>query len=361
LVITDRVGRDIEALEVLDELSREFAIAVRATRHRMNIRDDHPGRWAGGNYTSAQTARNDGLVKLSEADAVLALEHAVPWIPARERPGADAWVGFAGVDPAALQVPLYEFPSDLRLTADPAQFLRSLLERMRSLRTAADADRIERRWVAFEEFAATRLEARDAPMVPGGDIDERLLSRAMAEILEPDDALTWEMTETSSIPRTRPDTIFESGGSSLGWSVAAGMGIRMADRGRFVASLVGDGAYQFGSPSIVLWAQTRYDVPVLTVVANNRGYRTGTVRLREDYPDGAAVRMSDYSGGVFDPPADFAAEAEAAGGFGARVTEPGRLVDTLKAARHAVEREGRPAVVDVWLPPLAPEHRPPQG
>jgi acetolactate synthase-1/2/3 large subunit len=184
-------------------------------------------------------------------------------------------------------------------------------------------------------------------------MDEDHLGRAMAEVLEPEDVLTWEMTDTSRIPRTRPDTIFESGGSSLGWAVAAGMGIRFADAGRFVAALVGDGAYQFGSPSILLWAQTRYAVPLLTVVANNRGYRTGTVRLREDYPDGSAVRMRDYSGGTFDPPPDFAAESRAAGGFGARVDDPAELVPTLLQARHAVESEGRPAVVDVWLPPLA--------
>jgi acetolactate synthase-1/2/3 large subunit len=354
LLITDRVGRDHRALQALDELAREFAVAVRATRHRMNLRDDHPSTWAGGTYTSAGTARNDGVVKLGEADAVLVVEHLVPWIPARERPPSDGWVAFAGTDPAALTVPLYEFESDLRILADPAEFLQTLVERMRSLRTARHIDRIRQRWASFEERAAERMAERDAAIATGRTIDEDLLGRAMADVLEPEDALTWEMTETTRIPRTRPDTLFESGGSSLGWSVAAGMGIRMADRGRFVASLVGDGAYQFGSPSILLWAQTRYDVPLLTVIANNRGYRTGTVRLREDYPDGAAVRMNDYSGGTIDPPPDFARQAEAAGGFGARVTEPADLQETLRKARSAVERDGRPALVDVWLPPLAP-------
>ncbi|HZD16748.1 MAG TPA: thiamine pyrophosphate-dependent enzyme, partial [Actinomycetota bacterium] len=214
------------------------------------------------------------------------------------------------------------------------------------------ASRIRERWAAFEDRAS---EARGG--AGGTELGAAVLGRAMAEVLGPDDALTWEMTETMDIPRTRPDTLFESGGSSLGWAVAAGMGIRMADRGRFVASLCGDGAYQFGSPSILLWAQGRYDVPLLTVIANNRGYRTGTVRLREDYPDGAAVSMNDYSGGTFDPPPDFAAQAEAAGGFGAKVTEPGELVEILKKARLAVERDGRPAVVDVWLPPLVPPAR----
>lgn len=353
LLVTDRVGRDPRAVALLEELAREFAIAVRATRHRMNLSDDHPSRWAGGSYTSAQTARDDGALSLASADAILVVDQLVPWIPVREGPAPGAWVAFAGHDPAALNVPLYEYRADLRVVADPADLLEALLEEMRSRRRPADAERIARRWASFEEHAARGAKERDAEIRPSGEIDENVLARAMAQTLEPEDVLTWEMTETTPIPRTRPDTLFESGGSSLGWSVAAGMGIRLADRGRFVASLVGDGAYQFGSPSILLWAQGRYDVPILTVVANNRGYRTGTVRLREDYPDGAAVQANDYSGGTFDPPPDFAAEARAAGGFGERVDDPERLVSALLEGRRAVERDGCPAVVDVWLPPLA--------
>jgi acetolactate synthase-1/2/3 large subunit len=353
LIVTDRVGRDPRAIETLDELAREFAIAVRATRHRMNLPDDHPSSWAGGTFTSAQTPRDDGIVPLARADAILVLEHLVPWIPARERPRRDAWISTVGNDPAALTVPLYEFPSDVRVTADPADFLGALIERMRSLRTLSLAERIRERWASFETLAARRIAERDSAVPSTGPIDEDALGSAIAQVLEPDDVLTWEMTDTGRIPRTRPDTLFESGGSSLGWSVAAGMGVLFADHGRFVASLVGDGSYQFGSPSILLWAQGRYNVPILTVVANNRGYRTGTVRLREDYPDGSAVRANDYSGGTFDPPPDFAAQARAAGGFGARVHERADLVPTLREARAAVEREGRPAVVDVWLPPLA--------
>jgi acetolactate synthase-1/2/3 large subunit len=352
LMITDRVGRDPRAVEALDELAREFAIAVRATRHRLSITDAHPSSWAGGTFTSAQTAREDGLVPLAQADAIVVLEHLVPWIPARERPSTDAWVATVGMDPGALTVPLHGFASDVRIAADPAEFLLSLGERMRTLRSASSADRIGERWSSFEAFATRRIAERDAPPSATGAIDEEWLGSAMAQVLEPEDVLTWEMTDTWRIPRTRPHTLFESGGSSLGWSVAAGMGVRFADPGRFVASLVGDGAYQFGSPGILLWAQGRYDVPILTVVANNRGYRTGTVRLREDYPDGSAVRAHDYAGGTFDPPPDVAAEARAAGGFGARVDDRADLVPTLRAAREAVERERRPAVVDVWLPSL---------
>lgn len=355
VIITDRAGREHAAIEALDELAREFAIAVRATRHRMNIRDDHPSRWAGGTYNSAGIARNDGLIRLDEADAILVVDHLVPWIPARERPQQGAWIAVVGADPGAVNVPLYEFPAHLRMVADPGLFFAALLERMRSARSSDQETRIHDRWVAFEEEAVRRAAERDRPSGTGS-LDAALLSRAMGQILGPEDALTWELTDTNGVERTLPDTIFDSGGSSLGWAVAAGVGIRMADPGRFVACLSGDGGYMFGSPSILLWAQTQYEAPLLTVIANNRGYRTGTVRLREDYPDGAAVRQGDDSGGAFDPPPDFAAQAEAAGGFGANVTDRGMLLTALREARTAVEHDAVPAVVDVWLPPLAPAH-----
>jgi hypothetical protein len=60
LLITDRVGRDPRAIDALDELARDFAIAVRATRHRMNLSDEHPSSWAGGTFTSAQTPATTG-------------------------------------------------------------------------------------------------------------------------------------------------------------------------------------------------------------------------------------------------------------------------------------------------------------
>jgi len=351
LIVTDRAGRDLRAVQALDDLAREFAIAVRATRHRMNIADDHPSRWAGGTYNSAGIAEADGRIAVADSDAILVLDHLVPWIPARERPGPDAWITVASADPAAVDVPLYEFPADLRIVADPALFLEALLEAMRSLRTPAQRDRMLARWADFEDAAARGLAERDHP--PDlGPLDAGFLSWAMGQILGPEDALTWELTDTNGVARDRPDTIFDSGGSSLGWAVAAGIGIRMADQERFVACLSGDGAYMFGSPDILLWAQGHYDAPLLTVIANNRGYRTGTVRLREDYPDGAAVRQGDYSGGTFDPPPNFAAQAEASGGVGIRVTERGDLLGALAKARSAVQDDGVPAVVDAWLPPL---------
>lgn len=352
LIITDRVGNDPRAVELLAELAREFAIAVRASRHRMNMADDHPSRAGAGDINTAGVAMRDGLIDVTNADAIVVLEQLVPWIPVQEQPGPDTWVMFVGNDPAALGVPIYEFRANERIVADAASFLEALLEEMRVRRTPDAAGRISSRWEAFEQAAHDRRGrlAKWSEATAGGVISEHYLSWAINEILTPEDVLMWELGETNGVERTRPGTLFDSGGSSLGWAVAAGVGLQVADPGRFVACSSGDGAYLFGSPTPLLWAQQRYDAPIMTVITNNRGYRTGTVRVVEDYPDGYAARAGDFTGGTFDPPPDYAAQAQAAGGYGRRVIEAAHLLEALKEARRAVEVDRRPAVVDVWMP-----------
>lgn len=338
LVLTDRVGRDPRAVALLAELAEEFALAVRATRHRMNLPDGHP--------SSAGTA-------LSGADAVLALEHPVPWIPAAERPDPAAFVAVVGEDPAATTIPLYEFAADLRITADPAAFLQALGERMRALRTDAQRHRHAARWASLVDRRA-ELDARRAERIrrdiAAGVPTPATVAAAVNQVVEPDDLFTWELAESDGVSRRRAGTLFDKGGSSLGWAVAAATGARYVDPARPAVCLTGDGSYMFGVSPVLLWTQQHLDAPVLTVICNNRGYRTGTQTVAERYPDGYAVASGDFSGGFFDPPPDFAAEARAAGAFGARVVDLGQLAGTLAEARRATEVDRRPAVVDVWLP-----------
>ena len=57
---------------------------------------------------------------------------------------------------------------------------------------------------------------------------------------------------------------------------------------------------------------------------------------------------SNFEGGYFDPPIDFAKEAEAAGAYGESVRDPAEVRPALQRALRE-PREGRPAVVAIWL------------
>ncbi|MPZ68557.1 MAG: hypothetical protein GEU71_03405 [Actinobacteria bacterium] len=339
LIVTDRIGNDPTAVELLGRICETFAIAVKASRHRMNIPDDHPSRFASWG--------------LREADVVMVLEDHIPWIPAQEEPGAQAWVAAVGSDPAAFEIPIYEFRANERLTADPREFLLQLEEELLRLRKDRDRHSAEQRWMEIQINMRAHQKGEEQALqrdLTSTTITERALSQAVGEILEPDDILTWELARTEDCPRTQPQTLFDSGGSSLGWGVAAAAGALMADRARTAICMTGDGSYSFGSPDSLLWTQLHHDLPVLTVVFNNRGYRTGTVKLVRDYPEGYSAKGADLTGGTFDPPPDYSAEASALGGFGKKVLSRAELMPALIEARDAVVSDRRPAVLDVWLP-----------
>jgi acetolactate synthase I/II/III large subunit len=128
------------------------------------------------------------------------------------------------------------------------------------------------------------------------------------------------------------------------------LGAKFAAPDRDIVAVSGDGFYMFGTPAPALWAAAHYKKPFLIVVYQNRSYTTGTTRLNTAYPDAFAKRQDfDYEGGYFDPPVDFAREAEAAGGYGENVRDPGEIRAALMRGREQIRR-GTPAVISVWLP-----------
>lgn len=336
LILTDRLGNDSAAVGVLAELASEFGIGVRASRHRMSFPDDH---------VSAQ-----GFT-VAEADAILVVDAPVPWIPARERPSASAFVAVAAADPVYRRIPLVEFGADMRLACDAGLMLRALLDGMRSVADdSARARASERNEILRKKAEAARRE-RDrtaaeslADPVPSA----RSLQAALDSVLLPADILCWEIVPTDQISRVAPATLFEKGGSSLGWSPAAALGYKVMNRENTIVALCGDGGYFFSDPMACLWMQLEHKAPVMTVIANNRGYRTGTSAFVGRYPHGQ-VSDADLAGGRIPSAIDLASMTRGNGGFGATVQNTKDMVAVLEDARAATN-DGYPAVVDVWLP-----------
>ncbi|MFI7078561.1 thiamine pyrophosphate-dependent enzyme [Micromonospora sp. NPDC049903] len=329
VVVTDRVGENPRAVQLLAEVADTLGVEVRASRYRVNLPDDNP--W----HTNAP---------LDQFDVVVVLDHPVPWMPAVEQPADDAWIGWVGPDPIESRVPLYELRADARTTADPAAFLAAVLGEVSS----GDADTVRQRrerppGVGTKRHTAGRGAA-------GGVPTPALIAAALDAHLHPDDLLTWEVFDTTAVRRTKPGTLFEKGGSSLGWSVAAATGASIAAGGAHAVAVTGDGSYLFGSPDSCLWLQQQHDAPIVTVVVNNGGYRTGTTTLAAHYPDGLAVAEPTVLGGHLTPSPDFAAHARAQGCHGERVVRAADLAAALDRARAAVQRDRVPAVLDVWVP-----------
>jgi acetolactate synthase-1/2/3 large subunit len=103
----------------------------------------------------------------------------------------------------------------------------------------------------------------------------------------------------------------------------------------------------FGTPAPAIWAAAHHDAPFLMVVYTNRSYTTGTSSVRRTFGADSYAVKGGFQGGYFDPPIDFAKEAEAAGGYGENVTDPGEVAAALRRGLEQV-RAGKPAVISVW-------------
>ena len=300
---------------------------------------------------------NLGLVRLDDADAVLVLEANVPWVPGPAAPPKSAYVAVIDPDPIKQNTPTYEFTADLRLTAGSLGAITALTDAVRATITDADRARISARRKRYDEAHATRLTEleRDAQTrAKKTPIDKLWLSHEIGAFAGEDSIVFDETLPHNQVERylkcSQPGSYIANPASSGGYTPGAAFGAKLAAPDKHVIAVTGDGFYMFSTANAALWAGAHYKAPFTVVVYQNRAYSTGTLQVSSVYPDSYAAKTG-YEGGTFDPPMDFAKEAEAAGAHGENVRDPAEITPALKRAREANGR-GLPAVVSVWVEPL---------
>jgi acetolactate synthase-1/2/3 large subunit len=300
-----------------------------------------------------------GTISLADADFVLVLDADVPWMPGPHAPPSDAYVAVVALDPIKAAFPTYEFTADLRLVADPLRAIEDITAAAQQVVSGSDAPRFAERTRRWSEASRARWSALENAARAGASsqpIDPLWLGYQIGQALEESDIViddTLPASRFSEFVRlARPGSYFANPGTSGGWASGAALGAKFAAPERDVIAVTGDGFYMFGTPGPALWAAAHYKRPFITIVYQNRSYRTGTQRLNTAYPDSYAARSDfDYAGGYFDPPIDFAKEAEAAGAHGETVRDPADIAPAIKRARGQI-RAGIPAVISVWMPKL---------
>ena len=343
VVVVSASGRDPATVPALVALCELLGLAVvdSVQRSYMSFPFRHP-------CFQARSA-------LADADMVLALEAVVPWVPGRDAPGPEAFIASVGRDPIEAGIPTFEFTADLRLPTDCLATVRAVAEAAETLLGDADRERIAARrrqlaqasqaWIAAAEDAAMAQSAT----VP---IDRLWASYRIGKMLD-DNCIVFD--ETLPPNRTRdyfdrsvPGSYFANPGSSGGWATGAALGAKLAAPDRDIVAVSGDGFYMFGTPAPALWSAAHHGAPFLQIVYTNRSYTTGTERIAANYGAGSYAAKAGFEGGYFDPPIDFAKEAEAAGAHGETVRDPAELEAAL-ARGLAQVRAGRPALVSIWL------------
>lgn len=128
----------------------------------------------------------------------------------------------------------------------------------------------------------------------------------------------------------------EYGYSCMGYEIAGGLGVKMADPTREVYVLVGDGSYLMLHTEIVTSLQEGYKLVIILV--DNSGFQCiRTLQMSNGSPSfGNELRYRDEASGLLDGPympIDFAKNAESLGAKAIRAESESALRDALAAAK----------------------------
>ncbi|KEF36987.1 thiamine pyrophosphate-dependent enzyme, possible carboligase or decarboxylase [Schinkia azotoformans MEV2011] len=348
LIVTSYLGRNPEAVGELEKLCNRLAIPVlESVPHTMNFPTDNPMHIG---YQWNVPNQNE---LLAEADFVLVLDSDVPWIPTKNKASDDATIYYIDVDPIKEEMPLWYIPSKRFFKADSQIALQQIYQYLGKKKIVNDA--VEARWNRIKAVHDRQKEERRLLEEPSEDvITPEFLTACVREVIDEDTIVLNEGISSyqaicTHIGPKKPGTMHGSGSGSLGWNGGAAIGAKLANPDKTVVSLTGDGSYLFSNPSVVHWMAKRYDTPFLTVIYNNSGWKSPKLSTLGVHPNGIANEINHF-GVDFDPPADLAKIAEAAGGaYAQTIKNPAELRDALNYGMNLV-KEGRTVVLDVHIP-----------
>jgi acetolactate synthase-1/2/3 large subunit len=352
-------GRDPKSFDVLVELAELVGIGAVETHWRLNFPNRHPLNVTGSDA-------------LEEADCVLfvdtkdmgkptqKLESTTRTITNRVPDGCRVLdLGFGDVGISSWSEDYAEaLPADLRVTADTAIALPLLLELCGKAVAQDDAGRAEQReqrraqlrgkhertWQAWA--AKARAVADQSPVST-----TRLAAEVWEVVKEHDWVLTAGTAAEWALRIWDFDRPHRHPGKQLGTATQIGisLGVALAHKGtgRLVVDLQPDGDLMFDVGA--LWVAAAYELPLLTVMFNNRAYYNDWEHQeRLARQRGTPVERAHIGMAINDPAPDF---AQIAKGFGwwaeGPVDDPEQVRDAVQRAADHVLGAGRPALVDV--------------
>ena len=244
------------------------------------------------------------------------------------------------------------YPLDLALVGDVREGLRDLTDAVESLTTADRRAKIAKprseRLAAMSQEVLRKAAAAAKANAGGSPVHADELGAALARNIDKHAVFVSEnLTGKHGLLKLghREDEVMwlANTGLGLGWGVGAAAGAKLAAPDRDVICSIGDGSVMYSSAGF--WTQARYEIPVLTVVWNNRNYQT--VRHAYHRYKGSMAESDRYTGMYLgDPDIDFVKLAESQGVSGERVESGADLDAAFQRGRRAI-REGRPYILDV--------------
>lgn len=284
LVITGYSGRNHNSVAALIDLANTVkGLKVLDTGGcDMCFPADHRS-WLGMAYGSHPA--------IQTADVIIIVDCDVPWIPTQCRPQESTRIFHIDVDPLKRLMPLAYVPALRRYTVDSHTSLSQIVSYIQSsatLQAELISPDFTARWDTLQSHYLQRIANLDRQCTPGPNntFNTSYLCQQLKHLLPSDtifavEAVTNSILVSDQIRATHPGQWINCGGGGLGWSGGGALGIKLAadamsdsqgdPKKKMVVQIVGDGTFLFSVPSSVYWISHRYQIPVLTIVLNNKG------------------------------------------------------------------------------------------
>jgi benzoylformate decarboxylase len=242
------------------------------------------------------------------------------------------------------------YPARVAILGDPKATLpeiaAAVAERMSAARKARASDRLAalRKTIAAQRaelVAAARADAGKQPIRP------LALLQAIGEAL-PSEAIVIDETISSGaglrqfLKSDDPSSFYGMRGGGIGWGLPAAVGVKLAQPGRPVVALIGDGSALYTCQA--LWTAAHDRIAVVFVILNNSSYRI--LKQRTNALKGHAAQTDRYVGmDLEDPAIDFVGLARSLGVAASRA----RTIDeALARLRDGLASDG-PVLIDVAI------------
>lgn len=348
IVLGDRVAQSAASAELVQVAERLGAKVYAVSYSEVNFPTSHP-LWGGLLNTSSPATRQ----AFAGADVVLAV-------------GASIFSSFLYVedrflDPATRLVHLDNaswelekiYPTEVGILADPKAGLAELAQALDQDMPASAKEAAATRTAAFGEQKAKAASDRDQRARAKWDNSPMPVERMMHELAQAvpegtilaDESITSRGAVMGAFDFDDAGSMYSIRGGALGWGMPGALGVQLANPDRPVLAIVGDGASLYTVQA--LWTASRYNIPVVYAICNNRAYRVLKVNmeiyLRNMVKD--SDRQSEYVGMNFDNTLDLAALASAMGVASEKIEDP-------QAISGAVQRafaSRKPALLDISI------------
>ena len=291
---------------------------------------------------------------LPDADCIIVAGANGPWHPPLVQLKDECKVIVFEEDPLRPRAPYWGYRTDYCVAGDIGMNLAQLCTELENHIVSLPTQRIER-WKQYNRQKAEEQRNKNDIAPSGSRIHASRLFQALHRALPDgsvivDEILSQEELMVQSLFQSKSFKQYRGWAGGLGTGLPTALGVKLALPDNLVVCITGDGAFNYNPVPASFGLAQQHKLPILVVICDNEGYASQAWNTQKYFPQGSAVRTSNYYGKRIEPTPDYWKLAAAFGGHGERVSSPESLGPAIQRALSAME-SGRFALLDVMVTP----------